>query len=259
MKREIKELKRIARGNLQGNFLGLIRALIFCNLIVSLIETPFSMMTNEIAFSPTNILYYVAVLLITIASVVLTVGQYCLHLRVARDGKLHLSELFYPLRYDANRLIATEAILYVVRMIGLAPIIGAIVIISYYDSMDMYMAALGLVLLGGVLTICIELTFGLIYFVLIDNEELSGIACIKKAISMIKGHKRRLLYLWTSFLGILLLALPTLGLALLWIHPYMMQTTTVFYMDITGELDEVLEKRRAQKPTPEPVVIDSYV
>ncbi len=259
MKREIKELKRIARGNLQGHFLGLIRALVFCDLIISLIETPFSMMTNEIPFSSTNIIYYIAILLITIVSVVLTVGQYCLHLRIARNGELHLSELFYPLRYDANRLIMTEAILFVIRLIGLAPIIGAVVIISFYEGMEMYLIAIGLALLGCVLTIYIEVTFGLIYFVLIDNEELSGVQCIKKALSLIKGHKGRMFYLLASFLGISLLTLFTFGLALLWVQPYMMQTTTLFYMDVTGELDAVLEEKRKQEPIPEPVAIDSYV
>ena len=259
MKRKVKELKRIARGNLQGHFLGLIRALVFCDLIVALIETPFSMMTNDVPFSPTNIIYYVAILLITIVSVVLTVGQYCLHLRIARNGKLHLSELFYPLRYDATRLIITEAILFVIRLIGLAPIIGAIAIVSFYEGLEMYLIAIVLALLGCLLTLYIEATFGLIYFVLIDNEELSGIACIKKALRMVKGYKGRLLYLLASFLGISILMLFTFGLAILWIHPYMMQTTTLFYMDITGELDEVLAQKRKQEPTPEPVVIDSYV
>ena len=244
MKREIKELKRIARGNLQGHFLGLIRALVFCDLIVSLIESVFSMSTNEILFSPNNIIYYIATLIISIASVVLTVGQYCLHLRIARSGELHLSELFYPLRYDANRLLVTEAILFIIRLIGLAPIIGALIIISFYDSLEMYAITIALTILGCILTLCIEATFGLIYFVLIDNEELSSVACIKKALNLIKGHKGRLIYLWTSFLGISLLALPTFGFALLWIQPYLAQTTTVFYMDITGELDEVLENRK---------------
>ncbi len=259
MKREIKELKRIARGNLQGHFLGLIRALVFCDLIVSLIETPFSMMTNDAPFSPTNIIYYIAILLITIVSVVLTVGQYCLHLRIARSGELHLSELFYPLRYDANRLIMTEAILFVIRLIGLAPIIGAVIIISFYESMEMYLIAIGLTLFGCILTLYIEVTFGLIYFVLIDNEELSGIACIKKSLRMIKGYKGRLLYLFASFLGISTLMLFTFGLAILWIQPYIMQTTTLFYLDVTGELDAVLEEKRKQEPIPEPVAIDSYV
>ena len=68
MKREVKELKRIARGNLQGNFSELIRAFVFCQLAVSLIEMPFSWMTNGAQFSTQNIIYYIAIFLITISA-----------------------------------------------------------------------------------------------------------------------------------------------------------------------------------------------
>lgn len=258
MKREVKELKRIARGNLQGNFLELIRAFVFCNLIVSLLETPFSMMTNEIPFSTQNIIYYIAVILITIASVVLTVGQYCLHLRVARAGELHLSELFYPLKYDANRLIITEAILFVIRLVALAPVAGAFAILYFYEDVTMYLVALALSIVGCVLTVFVETTFGLTYFVLIDNENLSATDAIKATLELIKKHKGRFLYLQLSFGGMYLLAALTLGLGILWVQPYVMQTSTLFYLDVKGELDEVLENKRKTDATPEPTVFDSY-
>lgn len=259
MKREVKELKRIARGNLQGNYLELIRAFVFCNLIVSLIEMPFSWMTNEVQFSTQNIIYYVAFLLITIASVVLTVGQYCLHLRIARTGKLHLSELFYPLLHDANRLILAEIILFAIRLIGLAPAVGAAFILYSYEEMNMYLLALGLAILGCLLTALVEVTFGMTYFALIDGEELSVREAIKTALQLMKGHKGRFLYMYLSFGGMYLLAALTLGLGLLWVQPYVMQTITLFYLDIKGELDTVLEKRRETEPPPEPVAFDSYI
>lgn len=258
MKREVKELKRIARGNLQGNFLELIRAFVFCNLIVSLIEMPFSMMRNEVPFSTQNIIYYIAVILITIASVVLTVGQYCLHLGIARTGKVHLSEMFYPIKYDANRLILAEAILFVIRLVALAPIAGAIAIIYFYDTTTMYLAALGLSIIGCALTVLVEMTFGLTYFVLIDNEEWTVMHTLKSAIQLVKGHKKRFFYMQLSFTGMYFLTLLTLGLGILWVQPYVMQTTTLFYLDVKGELDEVLENRKKEKPTPDPVVFDSY-
>lgn len=258
MKREVKELKRIARGNLQGHFLELIRAFVFCNLIVSLLETPFSMMTNEITFSTQNIIYYIAVILITIASVVLTVGQYCLHLGVARTGELHLKELFYPIKYDANRLIFTEVILFVIELICMAPIIGAAAIVYSYDDLSMYTVALVLSLLGCVLTILYQVTFGLTYFVLIDHENLSVVDALKYTLNLVKTHKGRFFYMQLSFGGMYLLAGLTFGIGILWVQPYVMQTTTLFYLDVKGELDEVLENRR-KKPAPEPVVFDSYV
>ena len=259
MKREIKELKRIARGNLQGNYLWLIRAFIFCNLIVSLIQMPFSLMTNEITFSTQNIIYYIAVIIITIASVVLTVGQYCLHLRLARTSKIHLAELFYPLMHDANRLILAEVVLWVLRLIGLVPAIGAIVLVSFYDEMNLYLIALALAALGCALTVLVEITFSMTYFALIDGEELSVWQAIKEALKLIKGHKKRFFYLYASFSGMYLLVAITFGLGLLWVQPYVMQTTTLFYLDIKGELDKVLEKRRECEPAPAPVAFDSYV
>lgn len=258
MKRNVKELKRIARGNLQGNFAELIRAFVFCNLIVSLVETPFSSMMTETLLSTQNMIYLAAMALITIASVVLTVGQYCLHLSVARDGKVQLSHFIYPIKYDANRLIIAEAILFVIRLIGLAPAIGAFVIINFYNDTAMYLVALGLCILACILTILIEVTFGLTYFALIDSEELSVIEALKTALKLIKTHKGRYFYMQLSFIGMYLLVLLTFGIGLLWVQPYIMQTTTVFYLDVTGELNEIIENKRATEATPEPAVIDTY-
>ena len=258
MKRKVKELKRIARGNLQGNFAELIRAFVFCNLIVSLIETPFSSMMTETLLSRQNIIYLVAVTLITIASVVLTVGQYCLHLSVARTGKIRLSDFFYPIKYDANRLIFAESLLFIIRLIGLVPIIGAVVIINYYNDMNMYLAALGLAVLGCILTILIEVTFGMTYFALIDGEELTVMQAFKTALKLMKTNKGRFFYMQFSFTGMYLLVLLTFGIGLLWVQPYTMQSITVFYLDVKGELDELLEKRREKEPTPEPVAFDTY-
>ena len=258
MNRKVKELKRIARGNLQGNYLELIRAYVFCTLIVSLIETPFSVMRNEVPFSTTNLIYYIAVILIAVASVVLTVGQLCLHLRVARTGELHLSELFYPLKHDANRLIIAEAILFIIEIGALLPILGAVAILYFYDEASLYLLALILGLLGIALTAFVTVTFGLTYFVLIDNETPSVKEAIHATLKLVKNHKKRYLYLHLSFWGIYLLGFLSLGIGLLWVQPYEMQTLSLFYLDIKGELDEVLENRRKTEPTPEPVAFDSY-
>ena len=259
MKREVKELKRIARGNLQGNFAGLIRVFVFCNLIISLVETPFSTITSESFLSPSNLIYMAAISLITIASVLLTVGQYCLHLSVARTKKIQLTDFIYPIKYDANRLILAEVILFILRMIGMAPAIGAYLMILFYDDLNVYLLALGLCVLSLILTLVIEANFGMTYFALIDGEELTVFQAIKNAVSMMKTHKMRFIYMQFSFIGMYLLVLLTLGIGILWVQPYIMQTTTIFYMDITGELDEVLEKQKETEPAPEPVAIDQYV
>lgn len=259
MRTKIKELKRIARGNLQGHFLNLIRVFVFCQLIVSLIEMPFSMMTNEVQFSTSNIIYYIATILIGIASVVLTAGQYRLHLKLARSGEMHLSEVFIPVRYHANQFILTELILFGISLITLLPMFGGIFLVYTDGTIQDYILALVAAIISMIMGLYISLTFDLVYFVMIDNENLSMLQALKYTKNMVKTHRRRYLYMQASFLGMLLLVVLSFGIGILWVEPYMAQTTTLFYLDVKGELPEVLENRKKNGPTPEPVVFNQCV
>lgn len=256
---EIKELKRIARGNLQGHYLILIRVFIFCNLIVSLLEMPFSMMTNEIQFSTQNIIYYVAVTLISIASVVLTAGQYRIHLKLARSGEMHLAEVFEPVKYQSNQFIFTEAILFGISLITMLPMFGGIYLVYTGGSLTDYLLAFTASLISIVLGVYISLTFDLVYFVMNDNENLSMMQALKYTKEMVTSHRKRYLYMQLSFLGMLLLVVLSFGIGLLWVQPYIVQTATLFYLDVKGELPEVLENRKKNGPTPEPVAFNQYV
>lgn len=259
MRTKIKELKRIARGNLQGHYLNLIRVFICCQLIVSLVEMPFSLMTNEVQFSTQNIIYYIAVILIGIASVVLTAGQYRIHLKLARSGEMHLSELFIPLKNNSDQFILTELILFGISLVTMLPMFGGIYLIYKGGSMEDYILALIASVVSMIMGLYISLTFDLVYFVMIDDENLSMLQALKYTMNMVHTHRKRYLYMQLSFLGMLLLAGLSFGIGFLWVQPYMVQTTTLFYLDVKGELPEVLEHRKKNGPTPEPAVFNQYV
>lgn len=258
MRTQIKELKRIARGNLFGHFLSLIRVYIFCTLITSLIEMPFSMMTNEMPFSKPNIIYYVATLLIGIASVVLTAGQYRIHLTLARKGKFDLSELFIPIKHHSDQFILTELLLFVISLVTMLPMFGGLFLVYTAQGTADYVTAVLLTVLSFALSLYVSLTFDLVYFIMIDDENLSMVQALKYTKNMIHTHRKRYLYMQLSFLGMLLLAGLSFGLGFLWVQPYMIQTATLFYLDVKGELPEVLEHRKKNGPIPEPVVFDNY-
>jgi len=256
MKRKIKELKRIARGNLQGNYMAVIRAFIFCNIIVTLIEMPFSFMTNDIQFSTQNIIYYIAIALISIASVVLLAGQYRIHLQLARTGQIHLSELFVPIKNYSNVLILTELILLGISLLCTVPLIGAIIIIYLYKHLALYITAAILILLSLILLVYVSITFDLVFLVINDNIQITPIKALTQTKEMVKKNKGRYLYMQLSFLGMALLVGFTFGIGMLWVQPYMMHTTTLFYLDVKGELDAVLENKLEN--TPEPIIFDHY-
>lgn len=240
MNKEIKELKRIARGNLLGNYMNVIMVFLIADMIVMLIETPFSLMTNEIEFSTQNIIYYIAMLLIRIASVVLTAGQYLVHLNLARTGNFKMADLFLPAKNHANRFILTEILMFVISLICWLPLAGTFVILAMTEeSLALYLLAGVLALLSIVLNAYISVTFGLLYFVMNDYEDLSTVNALKYTKNMVSTHRKRYLYMLFSFLGMDLLNILSIGIASVWIQSYKTQTTTLFYLDIKDELDEV--------------------
>lgn len=258
MRKKIKELKRIARGNLTGNYMILINAFVSCNIITSLIEMPFSMMTNDIQFSTSNIIYYIATILIGIAAVVLTAGQYRLHLGVARTGKINRMDLFYPVKYHADRYIFTECILYGISLISMIPMIGGVILIYTQEDLKYYVGALILALVSFIFATYLSLTFDLVYFVLNDNEELGMMKALQYTKELVTTHRGRYLYMQLSFLPMLFLVGLSFGTAIFWVQPYMTQTTTLFYLDVKGELDAVLEEKRKNGPSPEPIMFNEY-
>ena len=69
-----KELKRIARDNLNGNYKIPMGAFLAATLIPLAVELPFSMLQKDAQPLPVTIMFYVAEFLITLLSMVLSVG-----------------------------------------------------------------------------------------------------------------------------------------------------------------------------------------
>ena len=259
MKRKVRELKRIARGNLLGNYMNLIRAYILVTGISTLVEYPFSMMQTQEQWSMQNIIYYIAMIVINLIAIILVCGQYKLHLSLARTGKMNLLDLFEPVRNQPDRYILTNLILFGITLLTMLPVFGGIAIVYFCDGLIWYGLAAVLSIIGTILSTYISLTFNLVFYVLIDNQNMRPIQALNATRQMMLTHKKRYLYLQLSFLGMILLAALTLGIGMLWVEPYMTQTVALFYLDTKGELDAVQTERRKMEETPEPTVINHYV
>ncbi|MBE5889019.1 MAG: DUF975 family protein [Lachnospiraceae bacterium] len=258
MKRKVKELKRIARSNLTGNYTILMRAYIWLNMLILLVEMPFSMMQNDIAFSSQNIIYRVAQVLISVLSVILVCGQYRMHLSVARTGKAEFKDFWEPLKNQPDRYIITNFILFGITLICLLPMFGGLWLWYQNDSLENTLIALGLSCISVVLYTCAALNFNLVFFLMIDDQTLTAVNALKSTYHMVMHYKKRYLYLQLSFLGYMFLNLLTFGIGILWIESYMTQTITLFYLDIKGELDAVQTERRKNE-TIEPTTFNAYV
>ena len=67
-----------------------------------------------------------------------------------------------------------------------------------------------------------------------DNPRISARDAINSSISIMEGHKKEYFILMISFIGWLLLGIVTLGIAMIWVIPYIVATEVNFYNEISS-------------------------
>ena len=79
--------------------------------------------------------------------------------------------------------------------------------------------------------------FGLVYPLYIDNPQMTVAEGFRRSRQLMKGNKMRRFWLDVSFAGWNILGVLSAGIGILWISPYIRQTSVNFYLDLTGQLD----------------------
>ena len=229
-----RQLKTAARGNLIGNYRITMGAFVIVMLLGTIIEIPFSRLVNGAATPTTNyIIYYIAEFLIAILSGVLQIGLFRIHLSIARKKECKVSDVFCCFKSRTDRYILGYLLVFAVSLIGMLP---ALYVYFFCDLTPAKLPLIiGLLLLSLVLSVFINIVLALVFFVMLDNEDMGIVQCFKKAVGLMKGNKGRLFYIYLSFIGMWLLVVLSLGIGYLWVEPYMLQTYTMFYLDVIGE------------------------
>ena len=73
------------------------------------------------------------------------------------------------------------------------------------------------------------ISYTLVYFIKLDNENLKTLEVIKESKKLMQGHKWEYFVLNLSFLGWILLGILTVGILYFWLIPYMSVTQANFY------------------------------
>ena len=74
--------------------------------------------------------------------------------------------------------------------------------------------------------------YALVNYVIADNPGISAREALKMCKEMMKGKKLRLFFFGLSFFGWALLVVLTLGIAAIWVIPYMQASFAAFYRDV---------------------------
>lgn len=232
-KKKCKELKRISRENLNGQYqtaMGVFLSVILINILTDL---PFSyLLGNVYATTTQTIIYYIAEVLLSIVVGVLQMGLIRFHICMAKKQQTHITDVFYCFRYSSNRYFAAYIIYYVISMIAKAPYLVARIFFKF--SGDTLYTAIMLTAISVVLSIIVNILLVFYQYLIVSRDDLGVFACLAKAVRLICGNIFRFIYICLSFTGMLVLCLLSLGIGFLWIEPYFQQTLANFYLDVAN-------------------------
>lgn len=232
----LKEIKRIARGNLTGHYNIPIQMFIYSTTIIMFAELAFIGLQNPYATTMQTVILYIAEFLIALISSVFTIGQTRMHLSMARKQPYELKQLLYGFKNHTDKYLLYGLILTVANLLALLPINMGSSLLSLQMSISDGLLYVGLFILSLVLQIFFRLEFELLYLTALESENLSVIEVLKKSHYLMNGHRGRLFKLLISFFGYDILASLSMGIGYVWIQPYQMQTMANFYLDVLQQV-----------------------
>ena len=103
------------------------------------------------------------------------------------------------------------------------------------NEMRNWLPMYGALLVLLVVMVWLELGLSMVFFLYCDDPQKSGAQLIRESMRLMRGSRRRMLYLMLSFIGVMLLGVLSAGIGLLFARPYLNTTQALFYLDLIEE------------------------
>lgn len=227
----INELKRLAKGQLIGQYGRVIPPLLLNFIIIFSLQTMvISLFSLDTLLSV--ILYFITTFVIELVGGIFSISQCFIYLKVACNYQVSLSDLFYGFKNAPDKVIKLQFILSLLYNLCTLP--STFVSYQYRSSTDTnsYILSLLLLAIGYFIYFLIYIRFSQIFYLCIDFPNYSIKQLFQTSSNIMKGQKMKYFLLELSFIPLFILAIFSLGLGMLWISPYMYNTETNFYLDL---------------------------
>ncbi len=257
MKTGRAELKERARKSLKGHYPLLIGTFILFFFICWLFRASLEAGTAMFGISlipgsghAVRLLRRGQILIIPIALICLSVYLlYRVFISLAVPGLLHIisdisegsesrfREIIWALSNKPWKFILITLAVEIIRIIALVPVIALVAAMTVTEEIMFpilficfYMILIEIVLLY------VNLTYGMFYFVLIDDPSRGIIEALTLSADIMRGNRLRYLVLRLSFIGWDIMSALSFNIGSLWIRPYRMGTIFEFYHDIRQQI-----------------------
>ena len=228
-----KFLKADARESLLGNLtVPVISIFIYTLTSVMLSDLISSFSSSSVALS--IIFSALVFLVVNTCTGMLRIGLSCIFLRLQFGMRPVVGDLLYAFRRNSNTAVVISAFLSVLEFLCMLP---AILFLSFLYGKDfpghqfLYVI---LVAAGSLGAVAIRIRYAICTYLFLDFPDFSAEELIRGGTKLMKGHLRRLYFLYLSFLPMYLLTLLSFGLAGLWVSSYTHAAAAAFFIALTA-------------------------
>lgn len=224
--RELKTRARILLQNRYGLFAMLTAILLGSQfLITSVLDYVFPYQLSGL----NSILYFGCSLLTNMFYTILLAGSYRIYLNHMRGIPYTIRDLFFAFKSQPEHPAIYSVIPFLFSML-FTKILSWVLdgLFSSNPGVSLTIRLLVLIL-AGILTLWVTLTLSLSLYLYCDAPWKNAWEFMQESIQLMKGNRLRLLRLQLSFIGLELLNMLSLGVATLFIQPYLMLTQVLFY------------------------------
>lgn len=174
--------------------------------------------------------------LVSLFTNIFSAGYALFFLNIACKRSCDVGCLFYGFREQFGKCMSLSAFFTIVSFVLFLPCQICNGMFGQTKETGWMMAALLFGSIALTASTIFSLVFSQCYFLLLDFPDYTAKQLLQSSARIMRGHKGHLFYLQVSFIPLILLAVLTCGIGILWLSPYIQMTYTCFFLDIMNPL-----------------------
>lgn len=178
------------------------------------------------------IMYGIASLLITWVLGVMQLGLDFFFLKAACGQPYKISDLFYGYRNDFSKTMSLSGVYALLTAVCQMPFQYLLSAYLLTGNESLIIASIPIGIVGLCIYYPVSAGLFLSFYLMLDFPDKSAREVIALSFHLMKGSKRRVLYMTFSFIPLMLLCVCSLYIGFLWLMPYMQMTSACFFLDI---------------------------
>ncbi|MBQ9334827.1 MAG: DUF975 family protein [Lachnospiraceae bacterium] len=223
-------LKTAARVHMFGRYGVTVRAYIWMNAILLIMTWLFASMNTQGAGSLISLYIFYAIRFIILG--IFMSGTAFLYLNIASEQPAYPGMVFYGFRNNTDKAVLISLVIDLIQMVLCIPMLVFFILfrsdgdVSYIIPMAI---GAGVALAGLLVTKALFLPA---YYLIHDFPDYGFSQIIRLCPTIMRGHMGRALYMYISFVPMMLLEVLSLGAAAPWVESYINASVTEMYLDL---------------------------